>query len=122
MGSLFDTLLVAADASTRNDWETFASCYHPDVDAWAPTYDLQGRDELVAAIQQQNGVDGVQLDMTLIAETDETVVAEWVWSIPNSVTGDRARNFGLSYYGFEDGQIIKVRQYFDTASFLRQFE
>lgn len=122
MGSLFDTLLTAADASTRKDWETFASCYHADVDAWAPTYDVQGRDELVATIQQQNVVDGVELDMTLIVETDDTVVAEWVWSIPNPSTGDRARNYGLSYYGFEDGQIIKVRQYFDTASFLRQFE
>jgi ketosteroid isomerase-like protein len=122
MGSLFDTLLTAADASTRKDWETFASCYHEDVDAWAPTYDVQGRDELVATIRQQNVVDGVELDMTLIVETDDTVVAEWVWSIPTSATGDRARNYGLSYYGFKDGQIVKVRQYFDTASFLRQFE
>ena len=122
MGSLFETLLTAAEASTRKDWDTFAGCYHPNVNAWAPTYHVQGRDELVATIQQQNTIDGIQLDMTLIAETDDTVVAEWVWSIPNPASGDRARNFGLSYYGFEDGQIIKVRQYFDTASFLSQFE
>lgn len=122
MGSLFDTVQTAANASTQKDWQTFATCYHSDVDAWAPTYNVQDREQLVATIQQQNVVDGVELDMTLIAETGDTVVAEWVWSIPNPVTGERARNFGLSYYGFEDGQIIKVRQYFDTASFLRQFE
>jgi ketosteroid isomerase-like protein len=61
-------------------------------------------------------------DLDGVAVEIDTVVAEWVWSIPNPASGDRARNFGLSYYGFEDGRIIKVRQYFDTASFLSQFE
>ncbi len=122
MGLLFETLLRAADASVRKDWEDFAACYHEEVDAWAPTYEVKGRSALVETIKQQNGSDGIELEMVLIAETESTVVAEWTWSLPQPSGTGRASNYGLSYYVFRDGQIAKVRQYFDTASFLQQFE
>ena len=122
MPMLFETLLRAADASVRKDWDDFAACYHEEVDAWAPTYEVKGRSALVETIKQQNGADGIELDMVLIAETESTVVAEWTWSLPHPSGTGRAFNHGLSYYGFRDGKIAKVRQYFDTAAFLRQFE
>lgn len=122
MGSLFGTLLRAADASVRKDWETFASCYDESVDAWAPTYDVRGRSALVETIRRQNELDGIELDMVLIAETESTVIAEWIWSLPHPSGPGRACNYGLSYYVFRDEKIVKVRQYFDTASFFKRLE
>ncbi|MEQ8842757.1 MAG: nuclear transport factor 2 family protein [Acidimicrobiales bacterium] len=121
MGVLFDVLCRAADASTEKNWDEFAACYHEDVDAWAPTYTVHGRGELLRTIRQQNDpVDGIRLDMKLVVEAESTVVAEWVWSIPHPSGEGRASNHGLSYYVFDDGVIRTVRQYFDTASFLAE--
>ena len=123
MGQLFDILKKAADAVLREDWDEYAMYYSADVIAWSPSYDLHDRQALVDSIKAQNGpFDDVRQEMTLIAETDSTVVVEWEWSIPHPNDVERRAALpGLSYFTFEAGRIVKLRQYWDMAGFMSQF-
>src|SRR5262245_14044908 len=83
MGELFDRLERAANAALQEDWDGFLEVYADDVEAWSPGYDVRGRDAWLQAIKAQNGPFEVRQELWLIAETENTVVIEWTWSIPH---------------------------------------
>ena len=89
----------------------------------APTYDVRGVDAIIEAGKAQNGPFAeIRQEQRLIAETDDTVVSEWTWSVPHPDGGDRWFILhGLSYFVFQDGRVAKIRQYFDVAGFLAVF-
>jgi ketosteroid isomerase-like protein len=124
MGELFDIFQKIGSATLAQDWDALGSHFADDVEAWSPSYDLRGRDAFVEAIKAQNGLFAdIRQDIKLVAETEDTVVGEWVWSIPHpSDVERRAELPGLSYYVFQGGKVVKLRQYWDVASFMAQFE
>jgi hypothetical protein len=86
-------------------------------------YDVKGRDAWLEAVKAQNGPFEVRQELSLIAETENTVVAEWTWSIPHTDGSGRWVTLpGLSYFVFDEGRIAKLRQYCDLAAFLAEFQ
>ncbi len=79
---------------------------------------------MVEVIQAQNGpFDDIRQEVTLVAETQDTVVTEWTWSIPHPSGIGRIHLRGLSYVIFNgDGRMQTLRQYWDNAGIMQQFE
>jgi ketosteroid isomerase-like protein len=124
MGRLFDITQAVADAAERKDWDALASFYAENLTAWSPGYDVAGRSEMVEVIQAQNGpFEDIQQEVTLVAETEDTVVTEWVWSVPHPSNVGRVSLRGLSYFVFDrDDRMKTLRQYWDNAGLMQQFE
>jgi ketosteroid isomerase-like protein len=123
MGRLFDIAMAAGEAGRTKDWETLAGYYAADVEAWTPTYEVTGRDALVDQGRAQNdGLDDIRQEGTLVAETGDTVVIEWTWSMPHPSGVGRATLRGMSYTVFDGDQITKVHQYWDNLGFMAQLE
>ena len=122
MGRLFDIVEAAGEAATTGNWDALADHYTEDVVAWSPTYDLVGRAAMVEVLQAQNGGLDVRQELYLIAETDDTVVVEWSWSIPHPSGVGRVSSGGLSYFVLEDDRIARLRQYWDNLAIMGQLE
>jgi limonene-1,2-epoxide hydrolase len=122
VGQKFDFLAAMNDAVLEKRWDDVAAALHPSLDAWAPTYDVHSSSAWVSALKQQNeGLEDVQVRLHLVAETDDVVVYESEWSIPNPVRGGRAVLRAMSVFEFEDGKVRALRQYWDGQSFYSQF-
>jgi ketosteroid isomerase-like protein len=123
VGRLYEIMQAADAASRGKDWDALASLHTEDVTSWTPTYEVVGRDALMGEAKAQNGpLEDIRTESTLVAETEDTVVAEWTWSIPHPSGVGRASLRGLSYLVFEGDRIRKTRQYWDPTEFMRQLE
>ena len=123
MGRLFDITNEAADAGRRKDWDALASYYAEDVTAWAPTYEVTGRAAFIEVGKAQNDqLQDIRYEATLVVETEDTVVVEWIWSIPHPSGTGRASLKGLSYNIFDGDRMKTVHQYWDSTSFMQQLE
>jgi ketosteroid isomerase-like protein len=122
MGRLFEIVEAVGEAATTGDWDALADHYAEDVVAWSPTYDLVGRAAMVEVLQAQNGGVDVRQELSLVAETDDTVVFQWSWSIPHPSGVGRVSLEGLSYFTFEGDRIARLRQYWDNLGIMGQLE
>ena len=123
MGKLFDILQQNADASRDKDWDRVRAFYTDDLEAWSPVYELTGGDAFVDMLRAQNGpFDDIRQETELVAESGNTVVSEWTWTVPHPEGGDRSVTLrGLSYFVFDGDRIAKLHQYFDMAGFVAEF-
>lgn len=120
MGHKYELLVAMNDAILDKRWDDVKDVLHPELTAWSPTYDLQTSSAWIAALEQQNaGLEDIQLDLRLVAETDDVVVYESDWSIPKP-NGGRATIQAISVFEFEGDQVRALRQYWDGQSFYAQ--
>jgi ketosteroid isomerase-like protein len=122
VGQKFDLLVAMNDAVLEKRWDDVAAVLHPSLAAWAPTYDVHSSSAWLSALRQQNqGLEDVQVQLNLVVETDDVVVYESEWSIPNHVRGGRAVLRAMSVFEFDGGRVRALRQYWDGQSFYSQF-
>jgi steroid delta-isomerase-like uncharacterized protein len=121
MGRLYDITLKHAEAGRSKDWDALVEFYAEDVMCWAPSYEITGRDALVEAVKAQNEpLEDIGYESTLVTETEDTVVVEWIWSIPHPSGVGRARVQGLSCFIFDGDRIQTLRQYWDGDTFMQE--
>jgi ketosteroid isomerase-like protein len=123
VGRLYEIAQVADVASRSKDWDTLESLHTEDVTLWTPSYEAVGREAVMEAAKAQNGpLEDIRTESTLVAETEDTVVVEWTWSVPHPTGVGRISLRGLTYVVFDHDRIRKTRQYFDPTEFMRQLE
>ena len=121
MGLKFDLLVAMNDAILEERWDDVGAILHPELTAWSPTYNLESSDAWVAALQQQNsGLEDIQTRLRFVAETDDVVVYEAEWSIPNPARSGRAVLHSISVFEFDGDKVRALRQYWDSKSFYDQ--
>ena len=133
MGANFDVVLAANSLIEQGRFDEARSCYADDLRGVSPTYDFEGVDAWIEAIQAQNGpFSDVATTMTPVAELDDRVVFEWEWQGTHSgtisaagfelpPTGKRISMRGMAVFEFADGRISSFRQYWDNAAVAAQF-
>ena len=116
--------MAAGEAARTKDWDAWEKFHAEDITAWAPTYEVAGRAALLEEGKKQNAPlgDDIRQEAVLVAETDDTVVLEYTWSMPHPSGIGRATLKGLMYSVFRDDLIVKVVQYWDSVAFMAQLE
>jgi steroid delta-isomerase-like uncharacterized protein len=132
MGRLFDRVVEMSDLAGRHRYDELGPFFADDVTGWSPSYDVTGRDEWLARLRMQNDpMSDVETVLTLVAETVDAVVAEWMWSGLNTgpietpaftvpATGKRLSMRGMSVFEFDGDRIRAFRQYTDRAAIAEQ--
>jgi steroid delta-isomerase-like uncharacterized protein len=132
MGTLFERLLQVNELAAQHRYDELVPFFTDDVRGWSPTYDVTNRDEWLARLRLQNDpMSEIEVTVTPVAETADTLVFEWVWSGLHTgpiqtpafslpATGKRLSIRGMSVYEFTGDRISAFRQYMDRAELAEQ--
>ena len=130
MGSAADVQRKMFDAVEARDFDALRALYHRDYVYWSSDSDEEqkGADAGVAVAQTFTAAfPDLRFEVTSITEAGDTTIAEFVASGTHQAelegipaTGRRAVIKVCNVCEVADGQIIREREYWDSASLLKQ--
>lgn len=106
-------------AFQQRDYQTMASCYHPQAEFQDEAFTLQGKE--IGAMWHMLCERGQDLDITFtVSEQNGIVTAHWEPRYSFSQTGRHVHNIIDATFEFQNGLIVKHRDVFDFWRWSRQ--
>lgn len=107
----------ARDAWVKGDAEAFASLFSPDGEFIVPGNRWVGREAIQKiAADFATSHSEVKIEIKRIIVESDRAVAEWHWEDRENATGRLSKADDAIVVDFQAGQIVRWREYIDTAT------